>query len=329
MVLKPPEIQARLERILPTVRKPGRYTGGELNQIVKDWSQVQTKVALVFPDIYDLGMSNLGLAILYDILNQRSDALAERVYAPWIDMEAAMREADIPLFSLESKHALSDFDILGISLPYETLYTNTLNVLDLGGIPIFNEQRDESQPLVIAGGHATFNPEPMHLFIDAFVIGEGEEVINEIVDAYQVWRSKGTPRVELLSQTLRRLLQVAHVPRHHRGGRALGHGERSRHVVALRVRDEGERNPASREKAPSEREQGKARAEGRPTVRERECESGAVDVLHEALEAVGHAALEPGPEEPIPVAAAVGEMGRQHAERFHKGEGETRDHDLG
>jgi radical SAM family uncharacterized protein len=198
MVLKPSEIQSRLDRILPTVRKPGRYTGGELNQVVKDWSQIQTKVALVFPDIYDLGMSNLGMAILYDILNQRSDTLAERVYAPWLDMEAELREASIPLFSLESKHSLSDFDILGISLPYETLYTNTLNVLDLGGIPIFSEQRSKSQPLIIAGGHATFNPEPMHPFIDAFVIGEGEEVINEIVDAYQSWRFRGSSRVELL-----------------------------------------------------------------------------------------------------------------------------------
>ncbi len=198
MVFTPSEIQARLERILPTVSKPGRYTGGELNQVVKDWSQIQIKVALVFPDIYDLGMSNLGLAILYDILNQRSDTLAERVYVPWLDMEAALRETGIPLFSLESKHALSDFDILGISLPYETLYTNTLNMLDLGGIPILSEHRENSHPLVIAGGHATFNPEPMHLFIDAFVIGEGEEVINEIVDAYQAWRSKGLQRFELL-----------------------------------------------------------------------------------------------------------------------------------
>jgi radical SAM family uncharacterized protein len=198
MVLTPSEIQSRLERILPTVRKPGRYTGGELNQVVKDWTQIKTKIALVFPDIYDLGMSNLGIAILYDILNQRPDSLAERVYAPWTDMEAALREADIPLYSLESKHPLADFDILGISLPYETLYTNTLNMLDLGGIPLFSAQRDESHPLIIAGGHATYNPEPMHPFIDAFVIGEGEEVINEIVDAFQAWKATSTSRFELL-----------------------------------------------------------------------------------------------------------------------------------
>ena len=198
MVSTPSKIQSRLERILPTVRKPGRYTGGELNQVVKDWSQINTRVALVFPDIYDLGMSNLGLAILYDILNQRPDTLAERVFAPWTDMEAALREADIPLYSLESKHPLADFDILGISLPYETLYTNTLNVLDLGGIPLFSAQRSDSDPLIIAGGHATFNPEPMHPFIDAFVIGEGEEVINEIVDAYQTWKATETARFDLL-----------------------------------------------------------------------------------------------------------------------------------
>jgi radical SAM superfamily enzyme YgiQ (UPF0313 family) len=182
MVSTPSEIQTTLERILPTVRKPGRYTGGELNQVVKDWDAIETRVALVFPDIYDLGMSNLGIAILYDILNQRGDTLAERAFAPWTDMEAALRKAEIPLYSLETKHPLKEFDILGISLPYETLYTNTLNILDLANIPLFSTQRGDSHPLIIAGGHATYNPEPMHAFIDAFVIGEGEEVISEIVE---------------------------------------------------------------------------------------------------------------------------------------------------
>jgi radical SAM family uncharacterized protein len=169
-----------------------------MNQVVKDWEQINTRVALVFPDIYDLGMSNLGLAILYEILNQRADTLAERVYAPWTDMEAALRQAEIPLFSLETKHPVSEFDILGISLPYETLYTNTLNILDLAGIPLFSAQRSETDPLIIAGGHATFNPEPMHPFIDSFVIGEGEEIINEVVDAYQDWKRNSSPRVALL-----------------------------------------------------------------------------------------------------------------------------------
>jgi radical SAM family uncharacterized protein len=187
-LLKPDQITTRLELILPTVQKPGRYTGGELNQVIKDWSEIKTKVALVFPDIYDLGMSNLGLAILYDLLNQRPDVLAERAYVPEAGMEAAMRTADLPLYSLESKHALADFDIIGFSLPYETLYTNTLNALDLAGIPLFTTERSTEHPLVIAGGHATFNPEPMHAFIDAFVIGEGEDAIQDVVNAYQSWR---------------------------------------------------------------------------------------------------------------------------------------------
>jgi len=187
-MLTPKEIQSRLERVLPTVQKPGRYTGGELNQVVKDWDTIATKVALVFPDIYDLGMSNLGVAILYDLLNQREDVLAERAYVPWTDMENAMRENEIPLYSLETKHSLRDFDIIGVSLPYETLYTSTLNALDLAGIPLFSAERGPEHPLVIAGGHSTFNPEPMHPFIDAFVIGEGEGAIGEIVDVVQAFK---------------------------------------------------------------------------------------------------------------------------------------------
>ena len=156
--------------------------GGELNAVVKDWAEIETKVAFIFPDIYDIGISNLGLQILYDLVNQRPDALAERAYAPWVDMEALMRSHDIPLYSLESKHSLAAFDILAFSLPYETLYTNCLNMLHLASVPLRSADRDGSHPLVIAGGHACFNPEPMHAFIDAFVIGEGEEVIHEILD---------------------------------------------------------------------------------------------------------------------------------------------------
>ncbi len=156
------------------------------------------RVALVFPDLYDLGMSNLGWAILYDILNRRTDTLAERAFAPWSDMEAALRLAGMPLYSLESKHALADFDIIGFSLPYETLYTNTLNILDLSGIPLFSSERDERHPLVIAGGNAVYNPEPMHAFIDTFVIGEGEQVIEEIVEAHKAWKHSGTSRSDLL-----------------------------------------------------------------------------------------------------------------------------------
>ncbi len=196
--MNPAEVERLLGRILPTVQKPGRYTGGELNQIVKDWSTIPTRMALAFPDIYDLGMSNLGLAILYDILNRQSDVLAERVYLPWNDMEAAMRQADLPLYSLESKHPVAKFDILGISLPYETLYTNTLNLLDLSGIPLHGKERTSEHPLVIAGGHAALNPEPMAAFIDAFVIGEGEEVILEIVRTFKDWKTRQEPRGTLL-----------------------------------------------------------------------------------------------------------------------------------
>ena len=199
-MLSPQQIESRLERILLKVQKPGRYVGGELNSVVKDWEKTETKVAFVFPDIYDIGISNLGLQILYDLVNQRPDALAERAYAPWVDMEEQMRANAIPLYSLETKHALADFDMLGFSLPYETLYTNVLNILDLAGIPLRSSERGPADPLVIAGGHACFNPEPMHPFIDAFVVGEGEEVILELIEALQRNKRKNVERKDLLRE---------------------------------------------------------------------------------------------------------------------------------
>lgn len=192
------EIQARLEQILLRVEKPGRYVGGELNQVVKPWESVKTRIALVFPDLYDIGLPNLGLAILYDILNKQKDVLAERAYAPWVDMEALLRENEIPLYSLENKQPLAAFDIVGFSLPYETLYTNTLNILDLSSIPLKAVERPKSHPLVIAGGHAAFNPEPMADFMDAFVIGEAEDVILEIVHAHQQWKAADLQKEDLL-----------------------------------------------------------------------------------------------------------------------------------
>ena len=189
----------RAERILPTVTKPGRYVGGELNQVVKDWDKVRTHVALVFPDIYDLGQSNLGLMLLYDILNRRDDIAAERAFSPWLDMESALRENDIPLYSLESKRALADFNIIGVSLPYETLYTNFLNVLDLAHLPLRSAERDEAQPLIIAGGQSVYNPEPVAPFVDAFAIGEGEEIFLDVIDAYQAWQATGESKRELLA----------------------------------------------------------------------------------------------------------------------------------
>jgi radical SAM family uncharacterized protein len=174
-----------LDRTLATVQKPARYIGGEFNSVVKDWSdpKILSRVALVFPDVYDLGMSNLGLAILYDLLNQRDDILAERAYIPWPDMEAAMREAGLPLYGLENRHELRDFDLIGVSLPYEQLYTNVLTMLDMAGMPLLSEARDATYPLICAGGNAVFNPEPMADFIDFFVMGEGEDVILEIIEA--------------------------------------------------------------------------------------------------------------------------------------------------
>lgn len=196
--MKPDEIKRNLDRILPTVQKPGRYTGGELNQVVKSWDDTKLHVALAFPDIYDLGMSNLGLAILYDIINKQPNMLAERTYTLWPDMEVAMRKNSVPLYSLETKHAISEFDLVGLSLPYETLYTNALNLLDLSGIPLRSSNRTDEDPIIIAGGHATLNPEPMAEFIDAFVIGEGEDVILEIADRVLAWKGSGAGREELL-----------------------------------------------------------------------------------------------------------------------------------
>ena len=197
-MLTPEQIESKLDRILLKVQKPGRYVGGELNSIYKEWNSVKTKVAFVFPDIYDIGVSNVGIKILLDQVNQRDDALAERAYAPWLDMEVLMRENGIPLYALESKQPLACFDIIGFTLPYETLYTNALNVLDLAGIPLRSSERDETHPFVIAGGHSTMNPEPMHAFIDAFAIGEGEEIIHDIINVIQNGREQNTKREDIL-----------------------------------------------------------------------------------------------------------------------------------
>lgn len=208
----PERISAVLDRILPQVRQPARYIGGEWNSIVKDWATTRSRVALAFPDIYDLGMSNLGLAILYDIVNKRPDALAERVYVPWVDMEALMRREGMPLFSLESRHPVAEFDILGISLPYEQLYTNVLTLLDLAGIPLRTADRRPEDPLVLAGGSAMINPEPMWPFLDACFLGEGEEAIGEIIACHAQWRDEGRPggRIELLRRLAR--IQGVYIP---------------------------------------------------------------------------------------------------------------------
>jgi len=190
LLAHPHEITRALNRVLHKVEKPARYTGGELNSIVKDWQNpaIQTKIALCFPDLYELGGSNLGLMILYDLINRRPDLLAERCYCPAPDFEAFMRRDGIPAYSLETRHALCNFDIIGVSMPYEQTYTNVLTLLDLAGLPLRAADRLPTDPLVIAGGSGCYNPEPMSPFFDAMVIGEGEEVIFEIVAAFEEWK---------------------------------------------------------------------------------------------------------------------------------------------
>ena len=188
------------DSILHKVTRPARYTGGEWNSVIKDWQAIEVKVALAYPDLYEIGMSNLALPILYDLLNKQPGVLAERVYAPWVDMEAALRQAAIPLLSLESQRPLAEFDILGFSLGYELTYTNVLNMLDLAGIPLLASERGESHPLIIAGGSCVVNPEPMADFVDLFVIGEGEEVTLNLIDTFRRWKQEGGRREELLSQ---------------------------------------------------------------------------------------------------------------------------------
>ena len=192
------EIKKKLKTILPTVVKPGRYFGGEFNHVSKDWSQINNRMALVFPDIYDIGVPNLGVAILYETINNRPDTLCERAYLPWLDMEEAMRTNDLPLYTLESCSPLNTFDVIGFTLPYETLFTNVLNALDLAKIPLRSIDRSASHPLIIAGGHAAYNPEPMSPFIDAFILGEGEEVIHEVLDCVRDSKADHATRQQLL-----------------------------------------------------------------------------------------------------------------------------------
>ncbi len=186
--------------ILPLVTKPGRYLGNEYNVIIKDHSKVELKIALAFPDIYDLGMSHLGLKIFYEILNARSPFVAERVFAPWPDMVELMQKENIPLYTLESYTPVKGFDILAISLQHELCYTTALNMLYLAGIPLYSEQRKENDPIVIVGGHATFNPEPTAPFFDVFVMGDGEETILQISETVLALKKSGAPRKEILHQ---------------------------------------------------------------------------------------------------------------------------------
>lgn len=186
------------EKILRSVEKPARYTGGEWGQILKDKNAVEIRFAFCFPDTYEIGMSNLGVRILYDVLNSRDDTWCERVYAPWVDMEVCMRTQGIPLWAHESGDPISVFDIIGFSLQYELCYTNVLNMLELAGVPLLASERGDTDPLVVGGGPCTYNAEPIADYFDLFMIGEGEEVICELVSLYKEHKKKGFHKSDFL-----------------------------------------------------------------------------------------------------------------------------------
>ncbi len=193
----------KLERILPRVQKPARYVGGEYNAVIKDKAQVDTRIAFCFPDTYEIGMSNLGMRILYGVMNQMEGVWCERVFAPWGDMEEEMRRADIPLFGLESGDPITNFDIVAFSVGYEMAFTAILNMLDLAGIPLRSAQRDGLTPLVIAGGTAMYNAEPIADFIDIVSLGEGEDITVELVELHRRARREGWSKAEFLRAAAR------------------------------------------------------------------------------------------------------------------------------
>ena len=186
------------DEILLKIEKPARYIGNEVNSVMKDKNEVDIRFAMCFPDVYEIGMSHLGIQILYDMFNRRNDVWCERVYSPWVDLDKVMREQHIPLFALESQDPIKDFDFLGITIQYEMCYTNILQVLDLSQIPLLSKDRREEDPIVIGGGPCTYNPEPLADFFDIFYIGEGETVYNELFDAYKENKKNGGSRQKFL-----------------------------------------------------------------------------------------------------------------------------------
>ena len=186
------------DEILLSIEKPARYIGGEVNSVMKDKEKVDIRFAMCFPDVYEIGMSHLGIQILYDMFNKREDVWCERVYSPWVDLDRIMREKQIPLFALESQDPVKDFDFLGITLQYEMCYTNILQVLELSQIPLMSSMRDESCPIVIGGGPCAYNPEPLADFFDLFYIGEGETVYDELMDLYKSCKKAGETRRQFL-----------------------------------------------------------------------------------------------------------------------------------
>lgn len=188
------------DEILLSVEKPARYIGNEVNMVVKDPEKVDIRFCMCFPDVYEIGMSHLGIQILYDMFNKREDTYCERVYSPWVDLDKIMREKNLPLFALESQDPIKDFDFLGITLQYEMCYTNILQILDLSQIPLKAKDRKEEDPIVIGGGPCSYNPEPIADFFDIFYIGEGETVYHELLDAYKEHKKRKTSRREFLER---------------------------------------------------------------------------------------------------------------------------------
>ncbi|MDE6961274.1 MAG: B12-binding domain-containing radical SAM protein, partial [Lachnospiraceae bacterium] len=191
---------ALTDEILMSVEKPARYIGGEVNAVMKEKQQVDIRFAMCFPDVYEIGMSHLGIQILYDMFNQREDIWCERVYAPWEDLDIALRKHKIPLFALESQDPIKDFDFLGITIQYEMCYTNILQVLDLAQIPLQAKARTKEHPFVIGGGPCAYNPEPLADFFDLFYIGEGETQYYHLMDRYKEWKKSGASREAFLKQ---------------------------------------------------------------------------------------------------------------------------------
>ena len=188
------------DEILLKIEKPARYIGNEVNSVMKDKDKIDIRFAMCFPDVYEIGMSHLGIQILYDMFNRREDIWCERVYSPWVDLDEIMREEQIPLFALESQDPIRDFDFLGITIQYEMCYTNILQILDLSQIPLSARDRDDSVPIVIGGGPCTYNPEPLAEFFDLFYIGDGETVYGQLMDAYKENRHKGGSRKDFLEK---------------------------------------------------------------------------------------------------------------------------------
>ena len=180
------------------MEKPARYIGNEVNSVMKDKKDIAVRFAMCFPDVYEIGMSHLGIQILYDMFNKREDVWCERVYSPWTDLDKIMREKNIPLFALESQEPIKEFDFLGITIQYEMCYTNILQVLELSQIPLIAEERTKEHPFVIGGGPCTYNPEPLADFFDLFYMGEGETVYGQLLDAYKDWKESGASREEFL-----------------------------------------------------------------------------------------------------------------------------------